>query len=79
MAAKTRKAKDPRPAELLALGARIRDHRKERKRSQQSLALELGLSLAYISLIERGQRNPPYSKVVAIARALGVPAAKLVA
>lgn len=78
MPAKTKKAKDPRPAELRALGERIRVHRKHRKVSQQSLAKQLGLSIAYVSLIECGRRNPPYSRVVAIARALHVPAAKLV-
>jgi transcriptional regulator with XRE-family HTH domain len=78
MPSKTRKTKDPRPAVLRALGDRIRDHRKHRKLSQQSLAREVGLSLAYISLIERGLRNPPYTRVVAIARVLGVPASKLV-
>jgi transcriptional regulator with XRE-family HTH domain len=78
MPPKTRKTKDPRPAVLRALGDRIRDHRKHRKLSQQSLAREVGLSLAYISLIERGLRNPPYTRVVAIARVLGVPASKLV-
>jgi len=75
----SRKPRDPRAAELRALGERIRVHRKHRKFSQQGLAAELGLSLAYISLIECGRRNPPYSRVVAIARALGVSAAKLVA
>jgi transcriptional regulator with XRE-family HTH domain len=78
MAAKTKKTKDPRPAELRALGERIREHRNHRKVTQQSLAQELGLSIAYVSLIECGRRNPPYSRVVAIARALRVPAAKLV-
>jgi transcriptional regulator with XRE-family HTH domain len=78
MAAKTKKAKDPRPAELRALGERIREQRNHRKVTQQSLAQELGLSIAYVSLIECGRRNPPYSRVVAIARALRVPAAKLV-
>lgn len=75
---KARKPKDPRAAELRALGERIREHRKHRKVSQQKLASELGLSIAYVSLIECGRRNPPYSRVVAIARALHVPAAKLV-
>ena len=32
-----------------------------------------------MSLIERGGRNPPYTTVVAIARALEVPAARIVA
>jgi transcriptional regulator with XRE-family HTH domain len=30
-----------------------------------------------VSLIERGGRNPPYTTVVAIARALGVPTSRI--
>lgn len=78
MPARNRRPKDPRTALLRALGGRIREHRKHRRLSQEALASELGLSLAYVSLIECGRRNPPYSRVVAIARALGVATARLV-
>jgi transcriptional regulator with XRE-family HTH domain len=73
------KTKDPRREELRRLGERIRDQRRHRGLTQEVLAESLDLSVAYVSLIERGGRNPPYTTVVAIARALGVPAARLVA
>jgi transcriptional regulator with XRE-family HTH domain len=47
--------------------------------TQEALAEALDLSVAYVSLIERGGRNPPYTTVVSIARALGVAPAKIVA
>lgn len=79
MAQKHKNSKDPRREDLRRLGQRIRDHRKHRGLTQENLAESLELSVAYVSLIERGGRNPPYTTVVAIARALGVPAARLVA
>jgi transcriptional regulator with XRE-family HTH domain len=68
----------PRPEALVQLGERIRDERRRRGYTQAELAESLNLSVAYVSLIERGGRNPPYTTVVDIARALGVPAAKMV-
>jgi transcriptional regulator with XRE-family HTH domain len=47
--------------------------------TQEALARALDLSVAYVSLIERGGRNPPYTTVVAIARALGVAPPRLFA
>lgn len=79
MAQKHKNPKDPRREDLRRLGQRIRDHRKHRGLTQENLAESLELSVAYVSLIERGGRNPPYTTVVAIARALGIPAARLVA
>jgi transcriptional regulator with XRE-family HTH domain len=79
MSAKSRKSKSTRPAELVHLGARIREERHRQGVTQAALAEELDLSVAYVSLIERGGRNPPYTTVVAIARALEVPAARIVA
>jgi transcriptional regulator with XRE-family HTH domain len=78
MPTKPKPQKDQRREELRRLGERIRDHRRHRGLTQENLAESLELSVAYISLIERGGRNPPYTTVVAIARALGVPAARLV-
>lgn len=46
--------------------------RSQRGLTQQDLAERLGISIAYLSLIERGGRNPPFTTVVAIAEALGV-------
>jgi len=79
MPAKTRNPRDPRREELRRLGERVREERRARGLTQESLAESLDLSVAYVSLIERGGRNPPYTTVVAIARALGVPMSRLVA
>jgi transcriptional regulator with XRE-family HTH domain len=78
MPSKPKPHKDPRREELRRLGERIRDQRRHRGLTQEALAEALELSVAYISLIERGGRNPPYTTVVAIAKALGIPAARLV-
>ena len=76
---KIRTQRDPRRDELRRLGDRVREQRRTRGLTQEDLAEALDLSVAYVSLIERGGRNPPYTTVVAIARALGVPAARMVA
>ena len=72
MATRTRTQRDPRRDDLRRLGERIREHRRTKGLTQESLAQALDLSVAYVSLIERGGRNPPYTTVVAIAHALGV-------
>ncbi len=64
--------RDPRQEVLRKLGERIRALRHERGLTQEALADSLDLSVAYVSLIERGGRNPPYTTVVALALALGV-------
>jgi len=75
----TRKSQaSPKVQALLRLGASIRERRVERGLTQQALAEALRISVAYLSLIERGGRNPPITTVVAIAKALGVPTARLV-
>jgi transcriptional regulator with XRE-family HTH domain len=79
MVPKTRPLRDGRPEELRRLGERVREQRRSRGLTQEALAESLDLSVAYVSLIERGGRNPPYTTVVAIARALGVPTSRIVA
>lgn len=79
MHTKTRPQRDPRRDELRRLGERVREQRRTRGLTQEALAEALDLSVAYVSLIERGGRNPPYTTVVAIARALGVSASRIVA
>jgi transcriptional regulator with XRE-family HTH domain len=73
------KHRDPRREELRRLGERVREQRRNRGLTQEALAEALDLSVAYVSLIERGGRNPPYTTVVAIARALGVAPSRIVA
>ena len=79
MIGKARPPRDPRREVLRKLGAKVRSIRHQRALTQEDLAGTLGLSVAYVSLIERGGRNPPFTTVVAIARALGVPARDLCA
>ncbi len=78
MPSKPKPHKDPKREELRRLGERIREQRRNRGLTQEALAETLELSVAYVSLIERGGRNPTYTTVVAIAKALSVPAARLV-
>jgi transcriptional regulator with XRE-family HTH domain len=75
---RTKTYRDPRREELRRLGERVREQRRNRGLTQEALAEALDLSVAYVSLIERGGRNPPYTTVVAIARALGVPPSRIV-
>ena len=78
MPSKNRTHRDPRRDDLRRLGDRIRHVRRGAGLTQEALAESLDLSVAYVSLIERGGRNPPYTTVVAIARALGLPPSRLV-
>lgn len=75
----TRETKNSKLTELRALGERIRDQRNAARLTQQELAHRLGVSVAYVSLIERGRRNPPYTTVLTIARALQVAPTRFVA
>ncbi len=76
---KTKTQRDHRREELKKLGDRVREQRRSLGMTQEALAEALELSVAYVSLIERGGRNPPYTTVVAIARALGVAPNRIVA
>ena len=49
------------------LGVRTR-----RKLSQQTVAEKAGLSVSYISMLERGVRVPPLETLEVVAKALGV-------
>lgn len=50
----------------------LRSERLRRKLSQESLAAKAGLSVSYISMLERGMRVPPLDTLEALAKALGV-------
>ncbi len=56
-----------------ALGRAIRRLRRERRLSIEALALEAGLHPNYVSGIERGVRNPTWTKLCEVAGALGMP------
>lgn len=59
------------------LGLNVRALRGERGLSQEELAFECRLHRTYVSGVERGIRNPTVTVVEKIARALKVPASKL--
>lgn len=66
-----------RRREVLArLGANVQASRRARGLSQMQVASLLDVSVAYVSLIERGRRNPPFTTFVAIAHALGIHATR---
>jgi transcriptional regulator with XRE-family HTH domain len=56
---------------LQLLGHRIREARKVKKLSQEDLALQSNTAPSYIGGVERGQRNPSFKKLCAIAKVLG--------
>jgi len=63
-------------AEKFALN--LKSERLRRKLSQETLAGKAGLSVSYISMLERGQRTPPLDTLEALAKALGVGPASLI-
>jgi transcriptional regulator with XRE-family HTH domain len=61
----------------VAFGHRVRSIRESRGLSQEQLAELARLHRTYVSSLERGQRNVGLDNILALADALGVPAAGL--
>jgi transcriptional regulator with XRE-family HTH domain len=59
------------PSSLKILGERIRSARKAKGLSQEDLALQAETAPSYIGGVERGERNPSFKKLCAIARVVG--------
>ena len=59
------------------VGANVNRVRRDRDLSQEELAFECGVHRTYISGVERGIRNPTVVVLDKIARALKVPASRL--
>ena len=57
----------------------VRRLRAKRQLSQKSLADKVGISVSYVSMLERGQRSPPLETLEKVAKALGVTPAALLA
>lgn len=57
---------------LLHLGYRIRQIRLEKNMTQAELAERCSCNRNYISMLERGERNPSYKSLLMIAKGLGV-------
>ncbi len=71
--------KTRRPVTLAAkFAAKLKAERLKRKLSQETLAQKAGLSVSYISMLEREQRTPPLDTLEALAKALGVTPASLI-
>lgn len=62
---------------LQEFGGRLRAARLAQGWTQVRVATALHLSVAYVSLLERGGRNPPYRLVCRLAHTLNAPTAAL--
>jgi transcriptional regulator with XRE-family HTH domain len=62
---------------LQRFAANVRRLRAKRNLSQKALAERSGVSVSYVSMLERAQRSPPLETIEKLARALGVPPATL--
>jgi transcriptional regulator with XRE-family HTH domain len=65
-------------AALRRLGAKVRKLRLERDLSQESLAFDAGMHTNHLSSIERGEANPSFLVLVALAKVLRVRIAEIV-
>lgn len=61
-----------------AFGQTLKELRKEAGLSQEELAHESGLDRTFISLLERGRRQPSLGTIISIANALSIEANQLV-
>jgi len=62
---------------LTRFAGNVRRIRLKKKLSQKSLAEKVGISVSYVSMLERGQRSPPLETVEKVAKALATPPAQL--
>ena len=62
---------------LTELGKLIRERRLHAGLTQQRLGVESGFDATYISMLERGRRNPPFLTLCTITRHLDVSLHKL--
>lgn len=56
----------------IAFGQALRHFRKKIKYSQEKLSQESGLDRSYISLLERGQRQPSLTSILQLSKALKI-------
>lgn len=62
---------------LTRFASNVRRLRAKKHLSQKALADKVGISVSYVSMLERGQRSPPLETVEKMAKALSVPPATL--
>ena len=60
------------PALADKFAVNLKSERLRRKLSQEALAAKAGLSVSYISMLERGPRTPPLATLESLAKALAV-------
>lgn len=61
-----------------AFGLVLKTERTKKKISQEQLALSCNLDRTFISMLERGQRQPSLTSILAISTSLEVPAETLI-
>jgi transcriptional regulator with XRE-family HTH domain len=61
-----------------AVGAELKAEREKRQISQEKLGFEAGIHRTYVSLIERGVKNPTLDVLFRLCRALDVPPGQFV-
>ena len=59
------------------MAQRIKKYRKRQKKSQMEMAVEMGISVEEISLIERGMTDPKLSTLQKIAARMGITVSSL--
>jgi transcriptional regulator with XRE-family HTH domain len=69
-----RRTRPPKTTAEAIFGIVLRDLRKERGLSQESLAFESGYHTTYIGQLERGQKSPSLRTIMNLAGVLDVPA-----
>ena len=62
---------------LTRFAGNVRRLRARKRLSQKALADRIGISVSYVSMLERGQRSPPLETIEKMAKALAVPPASL--
>jgi transcriptional regulator with XRE-family HTH domain len=72
-----RQEHDTMPALADKFALNLKNERLRKKLSQEALAAKAGLSVSYISMLERGQRTPPLDTLESLAKALSVSATSL--
>lgn len=65
------------PTSLIPLGHAIKKHRVRMGFSQEKLAERCGFDRTYISMLERGKRNPSLLNLIRLADGLGISVSSL--
>lgn len=67
-----------RKTSLQALGQKVKKLRKLKNLKQVELAVEIGISVSYLSAIEQGTRSPSLKVLKRLSRVLGVKTSALI-